>query len=419
MYALGMSGIFASGGGSSGGDSDGTAPTISNLTFSPDSVYQNEGGGQVNITGTVDFTDPDGDLISATVTIFDSIGQEVSSESITIANVEGLTSGTIEGMFIGGTTVVDNYEVRVYLTDANNLRSNILASVFRVSQFPWVSKTKMPSRRSGFATATLDGLIYVIGGVDANAPIFPQPPVTTVEIYNPLTDSWTTGPPLLVALSGQMAATANGKIYAIGGKESFQTDIVQEFDPVAMSWSFKASMPDQRSNAAVASHNGIIYIAGGLGIGLNQYASLLSYDAVANSWSAGSPMSQVRVGPGGDIIDGDFYVYGGSHGSDGGYVRSLESYDPVMDTWTLKSSGEPRRDFGSAVSDEIFYAIGGSNVTPLLDLVTAYDYQTDQWTLKTPLPTGLTSVRAEAIGDKIYVFEMDNTFEYRPENDIR
>ena len=100
-------------------------------------------------------------------------------------------------------------------------------------------------------------------------------------------------------------------------------------------------------------------------------------------------------------------------------MKSLESYDPMMDTWTLKSSGEPRRDFGSAVSDKIFYAIGGSNVTPLLDLVTAYDYRTDQWTLKTPLPTSLTLVQAEVIGDKIYAFEMDNTFEYTPANDIR
>ena len=420
IYALGVYGILASGGG--GGDSDGTAPVISNLVFSPDSVYENEGGGQVNITGTVDFTDQDGDVISATVTIFDSIGQEVSSESIAIANVEGLTSGTIQGSFIGGTTVVDTFEVRVYLTDASNLRSNILASNFRVSQFPWVAKTPMPSRRSGSATTTLNGLIYVIGGVDDNAPGFPKPPVATVEIYNPSTDSWSSGPELLVALSGQMAATANGKIYAIGGKDSLQTDVVQEFDPVAMSWSFKSNMPDQRSNAAVATHNDIIYIAGGSGIGLTQYASLLFYDPVADSWSAGSPMSQRRVGPAGDIIDGKFYVYGGYdslHVPDGGYLRSLESYDPLMDTWNLKSSGEPRRDFGSGLVDEFFYAIGGNNVARSLDLVTAYDYLTDQWTLKTPLPKRLALVQAEVIGDKIYVFEMDNTFEYTPSNDIR
>ena len=93
-----------------------------------EAVYQNEGGGQIDITGTVDFTDPDGDVISATVKVFDSGDQEVSSETITIANVDGLTSGTIQGLFTANTSVVDNFEVQVFITDANSLRSNILAT---------------------------------------------------------------------------------------------------------------------------------------------------------------------------------------------------------------------------------------------------------------------------------------------------
>ena len=224
VYLAGILGIVASTGG--GGDGDGAAPTITNLIISPDTVYENEGGGQINITGTVNFTDPDGDLSSATVRVFDSLDQEVSSETIAIPGAGGLTSGIIQGVFIGNTTVIDNFKVQVFLSDSNNLRSNILETNFRVIQFPWISKAAMPTRRSGFATATLNGLIYVIGGVDANAPVTPKPPVSTVEIYDPSTDSWTTGTSMLVARSGQMAATANGKIYAIGGTDSFQTDTV-------------------------------------------------------------------------------------------------------------------------------------------------------------------------------------------------
>jgi N-acetylneuraminic acid mutarotase len=432
VYVLGFLGIVASGGGGGGSDDDDditfTAPTITDLTISPDAVYENEGGGQINILGTINFTDPDGDLSFITVTIFDSIDQEIYSETVPIIDLNliiGLTSGVIQGEFIGNTSVVGNFRVQVYLTDANNLRSNILESNFRVSEFPWISKAAMPTKRSGFATAMLNGLIYVIGGVDLDAPVSPKPVLSTVEIYNPSADSWATGPSLLVALTNQMAATVNGKIYAIGGRGSFttdQTDVVQEFNPDTLSWSLKTSMPDQRSKAAVATHNGIIYIAGGEAIGGSQLASLLSYDPVADFWGAGSPMSQARLSPGGAVINGEFFVYGGyntRHIPDGGYLRSLESYDPTMDIWSAKASGEPRQDLGTAAFGDLLYAVGGSNFNGSLDLVSAYNSLTDQWVLKTPMPNSLSPVRAEVIGDKIYVFDDAITFEYTPANDIR
>ena len=61
----------------------------------------------------------------------------------------------------------------------------------------------------------------------------------------------------------------------------------------------------------------------------------------------------------------------------------------------------------------------GSNVAHSLDQVSAYNYLTDHWFPKTPMPASLASVHAEVIGDKIYIFETDNTFEYTPASDIR
>ena len=172
----------------------------------------------------------------------------------------------------------------------------------------------------------------------------------------------------------------------------------------------------------MSTHNGTVYIAGGLGVGLFQFASLLSYNPVSDSWGAGSPMSQARISTSGSVIGDNIYVYGGYntfHIPDGGYLRSLESYDPAMDIWTTKASGEPRRDFGIATFGNLLYAIGGSNFNGTLDIVSSYDSLTDQWTLKTPMPNSASSVQAAVIGDKIYVFEMDNTYEYTPANDIR
>jgi N-acetylneuraminic acid mutarotase len=220
-----------------------------------------------------------------------------------------------------------------------------------------------------------------------------------------------------------MTIAVNGRIYAIGGNGQFTSDtrdVVQEFDPTMQTWALKSPMPDQIASAAVSVNNGLIYIAGGEGPGVT-YDSLLVYDPVADTWSAGSQMSQARTGPGGATIDGRILVYGGYSSSyipDGGYLKSVERYDPVMDSWTAGADGNPRRDFGVAVLDNLMYVFGGKNSTPTLDWVNAYDNATDQWTAKTPMPSGLGFVRAETVGDRIYIFDTNTTLEYTPANDI-
>lgn len=414
--------IGTTGCGSSGGGSSGVAPTISGLSFSPSTVYVNEGGGQTDILGTFDFTDPDGNLSTFTIIVHDPGGQVVQSETTAITGVSGLTSGTLQGSITIITTTVGDFSVQIYVTDTSGLSSNTIEFIFTISEFPWKTKSPMPTPRLEFSSATVNGLIYVIGGRDAAAPITPKPVVSTVEIYDPSTDTWSTGPSLLVALASQMTITANGKIYAIGGEEQFlESDIVQEFDPVLDTWSLKASMPDQRASAAVSVYDNQIYISGGEGPGV-QLDSLLVYNPVTDTWSAGSPMTQSREGQGGAMVDGRILVYGGYNATyipDAGYLKSLESYDPIMDAWSIRADGNPRRDFGAAVYNNLMYVFGGNNVARSLDWVNAYDNLLDQWMPKTLMPSSLGFVRAETIGDKIYIFGTNTTLEYTPSYDIQ
>ncbi|MGD8581523.1 MAG: hypothetical protein PVF06_02715, partial [Gammaproteobacteria bacterium] len=113
----------------SGGGSDnnvGTAPSISNFSFSPTAVYVNEGGGQTSIIGNFDFYDADGNLKSAVLTVLNSGGSTVITETIDISNVSGLTTGTIQGSVTVSTTVSGDYTVQIYVTDTAGLRSNTL-----------------------------------------------------------------------------------------------------------------------------------------------------------------------------------------------------------------------------------------------------------------------------------------------------
>ncbi len=405
-----------SGGGGNGGDS-GVAPSISSLSYYPTYAYVNDGGGQIEVNGTVSFVDPDGDVSTVTLRVRDSTGQAVVNEVIPVIGAGGITSGTLNAQILISTVVADNYTVQVFVTDASGHQSNQLEGGFRITDFPWVTKTPMQTPRLKFSAATVNGLIYVMGGGDALSGVTPKPPMTTVEIYNPANDTWSTGAAMPLAVSEAMSAVVNGKIYVIGGKPDLNpaSNAVQEYDPVANSWSLKTTMPDSRYAAAAMAYNNLIYIAGGTGTG-TELDSLLIYDPTADSWSAGSQMSQARHGQSGAEVNAQLLVYGGYNLS--GYLGTLESYNPLQDTWTTKTSGMPRTEVGVAVDSGLFYAFGGNNaLSRTLDSSAMYDSVTDTWTSKTAMPVAIGFARAVTVNGKIYVFDSTATLEYTPAND--
>lgn len=80
----------------------------------------------------------------------------------------------------------------------------------------WTARTPMPTPRQAMgADLGADGRIYVVGG----APSYAHPrPMAVVEIYDPETDTWETGPSLNHARRGHaVVAMPDGKLYAIGG----------------------------------------------------------------------------------------------------------------------------------------------------------------------------------------------------------
>jgi N-acetylneuraminic acid mutarotase len=411
------------GGGGGGGPAplpSGTAPQISNFVFSPEFVFVDEGGGQADIFGTIDFTDPDGDVAQLVLDIFDGSGQLVANLTEAIP-VSGITSGTLQGAVTVGTGVVGYYSVSIHLVDDTSRVSNTLTGQFRIAEFPYVSKATMPSPRLDFSVGALNGYIYLVGGRDDLAPIIPRPQIATVDRYDPVADEWLSVAPLPLAVAEPIVATVDGKLYALGGEPDnlMAGAFVQEYDPASNTWTTLGSMPVGCWAAAVAVQDNKIFVAGGRGPGVT-YNELMIYDPATNSWSAGSPMTDAREGPGGAAIGGRILVYGGYgflHIPDGGYLRSIESYDPVMDLWTTMSEGEPRRDFGSATVDSILYTFGGNNVARSLDWVRAYDPATDAWRGKVSLPDAAGYVRAVTVDERIFLFTTDKTYEYTPSND--
>lgn len=105
-----------------------TAPTISNLIFSPHTVNQFDGGGAITVRSTTKFIDPNGDIHSSVIKRLDT-GEKVE---IIITGFNGKKSGTVFGEVIADTTVKGDFHFEIYYKDKKGNKSNTLSGLFRV-----------------------------------------------------------------------------------------------------------------------------------------------------------------------------------------------------------------------------------------------------------------------------------------------
>ena len=130
VIILGITSILASGGGSNnGGDS---APSIDTLDYSPQRAFLNDGGGSINLSGSVNFHDPDGDISGYVLTIADSSHNVTSTLSDPIPGLNGITSATLILSLFVTTTTPDDYSFSFYLIDSKGNTSNTLSGIFPV-----------------------------------------------------------------------------------------------------------------------------------------------------------------------------------------------------------------------------------------------------------------------------------------------
>jgi N-acetylneuraminic acid mutarotase len=89
-------------------------------------------------------------------------------------------------------------------------------------------------------------------------------PTTTVEVYNPQNDLWTTLKPLPQPRSGYSLAAVEGKLYLFGGWDgaTYRSEVWQ-YNPDRDEWSERSPMPTPRAYAGAAVVEGQIYVIGG------------------------------------------------------------------------------------------------------------------------------------------------------------
>ena len=215
----------------------------------------------------------------------------------------------------------------IYLAGTSDYRSRLFA--YDPATDTWTEKTPMPTERGRLGVAVVDGVLYAIGGTTSS-------PVTNygvVEAYDPTRDWWTPRAGMPTARYGLGVAVVNGVIYAVGGF-AIQDNVakwlstVEAYDPVSDSWTTRAPMPTGRSELGAAALNGVVYAAGGYAGNLYYPPALESYDPKANQWASLPTMLLPRYLLQTTELGGEIYVTGGYNHTIWSVGTAVEAYVP-------------------------------------------------------------------------------------------
>jgi N-acetylneuraminic acid mutarotase len=198
-------------------------------------------------------------------------------------------------------------------------------------------------------------------------------------------------------------ASLNGILYMAGGAPPGSTSSIgtfEAYDPALDTWSTKAPLPIDTQGAAAGAINGIFYVVGG-GSCCGPYNYLQAYDPTSNSWTIKASMPTARYYPAAAVVNGILYVMGGGYNGD---FSALESYNPASNTWTtMAAMPTARSGHNACVVNGIIYVIGGINLSGRLTTVEAYDAASNSWSTKAPMPTARYFASAGVVNGIIYV----------------
>ncbi|KAL6114796.1 uncharacterized protein ACO6RY_05475 [Pungitius sinensis] len=262
---------------------------------------------------------------------------------------------------------------------------------FRPECNEWRAAARMVNRRGNVAVATLGGQIYAVGGAD-HVRCY-----SSVERYNPDTDSWSTDvAPLSSPRSGVSAVAMDGFLYAIGGHDGVAAvSTVERYDPRMNTWSKQRAMLSRRSGAAAAVLGGHLYVMGGSD-GEVALDSVERYSPVDGAWSICAHMLSARENAGCAVYLGRIYVAGGKDELNLKLCRA-ERLDPDTQRWTpVRRMRSKRDDTSLVVFNGALMAVGGSDGVTSLKTIEAYCHETNEWrhfgSMKSKHPGGRVAV---------------------------
>lgn len=240
----------------------------------------------------------------------------------------------------------------------------------------WRDVAPMPTPRANAVAAVLGGRVWFIGGYVSPEPGDFLGSRAVVELYNPRSDTWSTGPSLPGPRAEAGAATLHGVLYVAGGSlptggdNEAPTGSAIAFDPRKGRWQPIAPLPVARARLRLVAAGSYLYAIGGMTAAKDSVAQVDRYDPRTDTWRTVAPMKEDRIFPGTTVVGhgqrSRIVAIGGSRQVGDQRVllrRTTEVFDPETGRWHLLKAQLPagRSSLSAAtVADGTVLAIGGS-----------------------------------------------------------
>jgi hypothetical protein len=246
----------------------------------------------------------------------------------------------------------------------------------------------MSIKRWSHAAVTLsDGRVLVCGGRTGLSEAFPPTHpffgelLTSAEIYDPATDTWTpTGSMNVARRSHTATLLPDGTVFIVGGGDRVSTGAqiaiasCEMYDPTTSTFTIVGDMIDPRTAALVEFlDDGTVFIGGGSTFLSTRYPTDKAeiYDPADNSFTAIGPMVSSRLAQAIEKLrDGKLLLAGGyfnpNHTPTATVTADAEIYDPVTQTFTAVAPMVKQRiDIGGQLLlDGSVLIAGGASTSP-------------------------------------------------------
>ncbi len=210
----------------------------------------------------------------------------------------------------------DGYKIRLlhFLESSNSVH------IFDIRHNRWHAVANMAGKRCYLGLAFSDGGIFAAGGRVHNYGL-----LDTVELFIEDSRSWRTVCPMETERWAHATASLDGLIYVSGGVANGYLATVERYDPEDDSWKFVAPMSEDRDSHGMAALKGSLYAIGGSGSSSGE-----RYEPRRDKWYSEGRLTMRQGRHYFGLTDLDDCLYGV-----GGYAekKSAERFDPREGHW--------------------------------------------------------------------------------------
>lgn len=283
-----------------------------------------------------------------------------------------------------------------------------------ISLGSWSSSASAPSVRADAAVASVDGKVYVFGGLRDSSLV---PKTKSIDVYDPSSNKWRSAVgETPVAFSHVATAVDGDDVYFAGGvigngkKRIESSKNVWRYDVSDNTWNEMPELPSSRAAGSMVLLDGKLHFLGGSGGDPERALTshfVLDLSSPSDGWSTAASMPGGRKRFGAAVAGGKIFVIGGHTGEDDRKLRSdVWAWDPDQDDWSTKASLPKSRSHmpQSVLADPwggILVVGGKTNSASASKDVLRYDPEHDRWITLRSLPSGRNSALAVLVDDTL------------------